>query len=443
MPLAPARPIVLALPRGGVPVAAEVARALGAPLEVLVVRKIGAPQQPELGIGAVAENGVVWVDGVICQAIGVDEDAVDALAAQTREAVEAAIERLRGERPLLELAGRLVVIVDDGLATGSTARAAIAAVKLQKPARVVFAAPVAAAQTAARLRDEVDAVVAVTEPTQMAAVGQWYHDFSQVDDEEVRALLAASAEATAPTVATASAAATNDAVAALGRDTSTVSQRQIEIALDDGMLGGDLMLPTQPRGLIVFAHGSGSGRRSPRNRFVADALVDAGFATLLFDLLTGREQVDDAATGRLRFDIPRLAGRLVAVIDGLATQPELAALPLGCFGASTGAAAALIAAAARPDRVAAVVSRGGRVDLAGPLLPDVRAPTLLLVGGDDESVLALNQEGLAELGGEKDLVVIAGASHLFEEPGALVEVARLAASWFSRALEVRRGEARP
>jgi putative phosphoribosyl transferase len=438
-PLAAARPLVLALPRGGVPIGVAVARALRAPLEVFVVRKIGAPQQPELGIGAVAEGGVLWVDPDIGRALGIEAADVEALAARARVAVDEAVERYRGGRPLPNLAGRTVVLVDDGLATGSTARAAIAALRALRPRRIVFATPVAAAQTAEKLRHEVDALVAVTEPTQMSAVGQWYQDFGQLDDAEVRELLEAVG---APAAAEVDAGAAADAPLDDEATPTAPTTRSIEIVLDDLVLAGDVVTPVHPRGLIVFAHGSGSGRRSPRNRNVANLLVEAGFATLLFDLLSEEEQTV-GVTGRVRFDIPRLAARLVAVTDALRSQPELGSLPLGFFGASTGAAAALIAAAARPDRVMAVVARGGRVDLAEAMLPRVRAPTLLLVGSKDETVLELNRRAYALLRSDKQLLVIAGAGHLFEEPGALERVAQVAADWFTHALESRAVEARP
>jgi dienelactone hydrolase len=203
-------------------------------------------------------------------------------------------------------------------------------------------------------------------------------------------------------------------------------------------LGGTLSLPERPRGVILFAHGSGSSRFSPRNRAVAAELQRAGFATLLMDLLSVEEDAVDRVTAHLRFDIGLLATRLVAAIDWLAAEPETAALPIGLFGASTGAAAALVAAAARPARVGAVVSRGGRPDLAGEALPRVEAPTLLIVGGRDEPVIALNESALAALQCAKQLVIVPGATHLFEEPGALERVAALAVDWFQQRLSPTR-----
>ncbi|MDX6714589.1 MAG: hypothetical protein QOH30_1147, partial [Baekduia sp.] len=207
-----------------------------------------------------------------------------------------------------------------------------------------------------------------------------------------------------------------------------VDQRERPIAISAGgaRLLGDLTLPAEPRGLVVFAHGSGSSRMSPRNRAVAQALVDTGLATLLMDLLTGEEEAVDLRTRHLRFDVELLGRRVVATVDALGSEPGLGALPVGTFGASTGAAAALIAAADRPERVHAVVSRGGRPDLAGDALARVTAPTLLIVGERDPQVLRLNREAQALLAGESRLEVVPGATHLFEEPGALERVAALA-----------------
>jgi dienelactone hydrolase len=215
------------------------------------------------------------------------------------------------------------------------------------------------------------------------------------------------------------------------------AQTDIEIMLDEVRLKGILGRPASPGGLVVFAHGSGSGRLSVRNQFVAASLQREGFATLLFDLLTAEEEAAERITRHLRFDIALLAGRLLGVTRWLGRVPSLAPLPIGYFGASTGAAAALVAAAQAP--VAAVVSRGGRPDLAGASLPLVRAPTLLIVGGDDTEVIALNRHALAMMTCEKALSIVPFATHLFEEPGTLQEVTRLAGAWFSRHLRDVRG----
>jgi putative phosphoribosyl transferase len=216
----------------------------------------------------------------------------------------------------------------------------------------------------------------------------------------------------------------------VAHQTATPERRAVLLPADGVQLAGDLTVPPDARGIVVFAHGSGSGRFSPRNRAVADVLVDAGLATLLMDLLTPEEESFDLRTRHLRFDIELLARRVVSTIDWLASEPAAKELPVGCFGASTGAAAALIAAAERPQRVGAVVSRGGRPDLAGEALRRVRAPTLLIVGGNDPEVLRLNQLAQAALGGESRLEIVPGATHLFEEPGALQRVTVLARDWF-------------
>ncbi len=227
-----------------------------------------------------------------------------------------------------------------------------------------------------------------------------------------------------------------------------VTAREASVRVHAGgvTLEGNLAVPSGARGVVLFAHGSGSGRHSPRNRFVAEQLrvaagrsatleKVAGLGTLLIDLLTEEEEQAERTTRHLRFDIGLLARRLVGATEWLRHDPSTAHLAVGYFGASTGGGAALVAAAERPGWVAAVVSRGGRPDLAGDALQRVRAPTLLIVGGDDEAVLGLNEWALERLGSSvKDLVVVPGASHLFEEPGTLEEVARLAAGWFGQHL---------
>ena len=208
----------------------------------------------------------------------------------------------------------------------------------------------------------------------------------------------------------------------------------VRIAAGPAALEGDLTLPSAARGVVLFAHGSGSSRLSSRNRYVAQELRRAGLGTLLMDLLTSEEEAVDARTARLRFDIGLLADRLGAATDWIRADTRTSRLPVGYFGASTGGGAALVAAAERPAEVAAVVSRGGRPDLAGASLPEVEAPTLLIVGGQDEPVIAMNRDALARLRCEKRLEIVPGATHLFEEPGTLEEVARLAGAWFTRHL---------
>jgi len=210
--------------------------------------------------------------------------------------------------------------------------------------------------------------------------------------------------------------------------------REVQLRLDGADVGGALSIPDGARGIVLFAHGSGSSRHSPRNRLVAEDLQQAGLGTLLMDLLTSEEDAIDQFTRQFRFDIPLLGDRLTGAIDWLWSEPAIGALPVGLFGASTGAAAALLAAAARPDHVSAVVSRGGRPDLAGDALELVQAPTLLIVGANDAPVIPLNEAARRHLRAPVELALVPGASHLFEEPGTLAAASALAREWFLRYL---------
>jgi putative phosphoribosyl transferase len=410
LPWRDASPLVLGLPRGGVPVAREIAKALGAPLDVLVVRKLGAPFQPELGLGAIAPDGVRVVNAPLAASLGVSEEAIAAVEARESAELQRRLARYRRGRPPIDVAGRTVLLVDDGIATGYTARAAIRWLRTRPGiGRVVLAVPVIAGPTARDLESQVDDLVAIETPEDLYAIGAWYEDFAQVSDEEVIAILAEGTGATR----------------------AEGTRTDVAVRLPGATLAGDLVLPAGARGVVLFAHGSGSSRHSPRNRRVAHALEEQGLATLLLDLLTREEERADEATGHLRFDIRLLADRLLHAIDHLEADPRTAPLPIGLFGASTGGGAALVAAAERPGSVRAVVSRGGRPDLAGPrALEHVQAPTLLIVGGRDETVLELNRAAASRLRCPHRVAVVPGATHLFEEAGALDEVARLAAAWF-------------
>lgn len=208
----------------------------------------------------------------------------------------------------------------------------------------------------------------------------------------------------------------------------------VSIPVDGTTLEASMAIPANTRKVVIFSHGSGSSRFSPRNRYVAEFLQQLGMATVLLDLLTPKEETQDLRTGQWRFDIDLLGARLVQAADWLQTDDRTKQLPVGLFGASTGAAAALVAAAERPQAIAAIVSRGGRPDLAGTALSHVKVPVLLVVGGQDLAVLDLNRSALQRLGGEKKLEIVPGATHLFEEPGALLQVARLAGQWFGEHL---------
>ena len=390
--------VVLGLPRGGVPVAYQVARALDAPLDVIVVRKVGVPHHAELAMGAVGEDGATVTNEDVVRGMRVSRQDLHAAEDRERAEVQRRVRALRTERPREPLRGRTVIIVDDGIATGATARAACRVAQAEGAARVVLAVPVAPPATVSALADVADRVVSVQQPTVFGAVGAFYDDFRATTDAEVMALL-----------------------------TAAPHGGEVTVTTDGERLPGRLTVPAAATGIVVFAHGSGSSRNSARNRYVADVLHRSGLGTLLFDLLTDAE----AARRENVFDIGLLARRLTGAVAWVRNRPAAARLPVGLFGASTGAAATLVAAAHPGTGVSAVVSRGGRPDLAGAALVDVRAPTLLLVGGRDDVVLELNRSAQKELTCASRLVVVPGAGHLFEEPGTLDAVAELAAEWFS------------
>jgi len=410
--------VVLGLPRGGVPVAFEVAEVLDAPLDVIVVRKLGVPVQPELAMGAIGEGGVRVLNSRVLALTGVTDDELRIVERRERGELEARVDRFRHGRARVPLAGRIAVIVDDGIATGSTARVACQVARRLGAVRVILAVPVAPADTVQGI-SEADEVVCVTTPHNFEAVGLHYRNFAPTTDGEVTALLDTAARRAADTGLT-------------GSQPEPGVDVDVEIPLDQAAprtsaLPAHLHLPKRLTGIVVFAHGSGSSRHSPRNRYVAELLHQAGLGTLLLDLLTPDEELDRANV----FDIELLASRLTAARQWLATRADTSSAHVGYFGASTGAAAALWAAAdeAGPD-ISAVVSRGGRPDLAGPRLAAVTAPTLLIVGGDDDIVLELNRHAQALLRCPNKLAVVPGATHLFEEPGTLSDAAALARDWF-------------
>ena len=424
--------VVVGLPRGGIPVAYEIARALGAPLDVILVRKVGLPAQPELAMGAIGEDGVRVVNEDVVRAERVSERQFAEVEDLERAELLRRAERYRADHPRVPLAGKTAIVVDDGIATGSTARAACQVARAHGAARVVLAVPLAPQASLDVLASVADEVVCAEVPEPFLAIGQWYLDFAQTADAEVVDLLRRAGKGQ-------------------GADDGVPTERDVIVLAGTVPLPGRLTVPARARGVVVFAHGTGSSRSSPRNMFVAGTLHVVGLGSLLFDLLTPDEETDRANV----FDIGLLAGRLSAATRWLRSQPGLERVPVGYFGASTGAAAALRAAAesaagpatgsgadsrAGPGsaryhgEIAAVVSRGGRPDLAGASLGAVRAPTLLLVGGLDDRVLELNEAARAQLPGESQLVVIPGAGHLFAEPGTLEQVASLARDWFVRYL---------
>ena len=410
--------LVLALPRGGVPVAAEVARALGVPFDALPVRKLGVPGIPEMAMGALAPGGVVALADVVIRYLGIPGHVIERVMAREARELARRERTYRCGRAPPDVRGRTVILVDDGLAMGASLRAAALALRRQQPKRIVAAVPVAWRSSCEELQPDLDELVAVAAPEPFYTVSHWYQDFSPTTDAEVCALLG---------VAQSVPAGRDEGPDPKGGLVSTVS-----VPVGAAAIHGDLRLPMGAESVVVFAHGSGSSRRSYRNRFTAGVLEEEGFGTLVLDLLTAKEQAEDAATARLRFDVGLLAERVGGAMDWLLVEGPLASPGLALVGASTGAAAALMTAAKRAGVVRAIVSRGGRPDLAGPALARVSAPTLLIVGGLDGEVLALNQGAMAQMRGEVQLAIVPGAGHVFEEPGTLGEAARLTTEWLHR-----------
>ena len=396
-----------------------------APLDVVVVRKLGTPYDRELAMGALGEGGVVIVNDDVVRHAGVSDAQFAAVQDEEQTELDRRVHRLRGGRARLPLAGRTAILVDDGIATGATARAACQIVRAAGAARMILAVPVAVADMTT-LRAEADEIVCLQTPRDFVAVGQWYADFKPVGDDDVVQLLARASRL-------------------LGEQPAqidlTARERAVTVKTADAALPGRLTLPGSAQLTVVFAHGSGSSRHSPRNAFVASVLNQAGLGTLLLDLLTPEEEVDRANV----FNIPLLARRVDQTAGWLRTA-GLGPNRIALFGASTGAAAALWAAAEPSADILAVVSRGGRPDLALSRLSSVTAPTLLIVGRGDLEVLGLNRGALAHLGGEAHLEVVPGATHLFEEPGTLKVAADLARDWFlahQAPTDLAVGQARP
>ncbi|QDK38614.1 erythromycin esterase family protein [Bdellovibrio sp. NC01] len=395
-------PIVIALPRGGVPVGFVVASTLRCSLDVTMTKKVGAPDNPELAIGAVGEDGTTVLNQELVQYLKIEKALIKKLAANKTKEIAQQIKKFRTNKTRETLNGKDVIVVDDGLATGATMIAALQVLRKQNPRKVIVALPVAPADSIQPLKEVADEVVCLLAPKNFTAVGLWYEDFDQVSDEEVIRLLELSRH-----------------------EQSFIQEREITIEDGPDSVTGDLTLLNNSKGLIIFAHGSGSSRKSPRNQYVATELNKIGFSTLLFDLLTDEEAANRANV----FNIPLLARRLNLATDKMASLPETSSQPIGYFGASTGAGAAIMAAAQSSKKIFAVVSRGGRPDLAAEALRKVTSPCLLIVGGNDEPTLSLNREASLQIK-SCELVVVPGATHLFEEEGTLAEVVEHASSWF-------------
>ena len=354
-------------------------------------------------MGAIGEGGVRIVDDEMVRHARVRTADLAAVEIHERKELARRAAKFRGSRDRVPLKGCTALIVDDGIATGSTVHAACQVAREHGAARVIVAAPVAPASSIDALRHVADEVIVLQTPQSFYAIGQFYRDFAPTSDEEVIGLLDRAAS-------------------------RLVQPREEEVVVQAGSvsLPGNLAVPDGAHAFVVFAHGSGSSRHSSRNRFVAEVLNRAGLGTLLFDLLSPLEEHNRANV----FDIEMLAARLVAATRWLRNRSDVRQAEIGYFGASTGAAAALWASTDPDVRVSAIVSRGGRPDLAAPRLELVRAPTLLIVGGDDAVVLDLNRRAAARMLSETEIRIVPGATHLFEEPGTLAAAADLARNWF-------------
>ena len=409
--------VVLGMPRGGVAGAREVADALRAPLDVVVARKLGGPGLREVAMGAIAEGSRSIVEDSVRWYLGVPRHIVSRVAARERVELERRVKLYRGGA-LRDVRGRTVLLVDDGIASGATLRAAAAALRRLRPARLIAAVPVASPDHCDDVRKVVDELVVLATPSPFETVAHWYEEFSPVSDADVMRLLRRVA-GEVPRLATADSADESDEV-----------ETQVPIRGSES-IGADLGFPNEsPHGLVILAHGGGSTRHSYRNRYLAGRLRMEGWATLRVDLLTPAEQAGDAA-GDVRFDIGLISERLQTATEWASRTAVPGADRIVLLGASTGAAAAISAAAARPDLVAGVASRGGRVDLAGTALQQVRAPVLMVVGGADVETLQRNRDSAGRITSAKRIVVVPGAGHTFEEPGALGAVGEHVVRWIA------------
>lgn len=417
--------IVLALPRGGVPVAREVADVLHVPLDVIVARKLGVPGIAEVALGAIAEGWDGIAEDSVRWFIGIPNDVVERIAQRERREIERRIQAYRSGTPLPNVKDKCVILVDDGIASGATLRAAAMALRAQQPARLIAAVPVASPDHCDDVRAVVDELVTLATPSPFEMVSAWYTDFAPVTDADLSRLLQRMP---------------SHSKGEPGSRADPVDEHEVTIpiapAADARSIVGDVGAPNEgaPHGLVILAHGGGSSRQSYRNRYLAGRLRMAGWSTLRVDLLTEAEQAADLPTGTHRFDVELIAARLQAATEWAVATAQPGSTRVVLFGASTGAAAAVMVAAARPDLVFAVASRGGRVDLGGDALGRVRAPVLLIVGGADEPTIAWNRDAAQRLPTRPTISIVPGAGHTFEEPGALGDVGERVVRWLAKQL---------
>lgn len=400
------KPIVLGVPRGAIPMAKIVADALGGELDVMLVKKLGHPLHPEFALGSVTEDGHILL-GIGASQYGFSQEYFETEALRTAEDLQRKRQLYTQGKTPIPVAGRNVVVVDDGIATGATMLAAVQSLKEHGAGRIVVASPVASPQAIMLLEREGVEVRALKVPEHFGAVGYYYESFAQVSDAEVGAYF-------------------------------RIQPGKIEIKGKNLQLNATIGTAEKAKGLVIFAQGAGLGRLSPlneQNEYIAEILNQHGISTVLADLLTEEE----AEERRHVFDIEFLAERLNAVTDWVGDQSFARDLPLGIMGSSTGGGAAIQAAATSRRRISAVVLRGGRPDMAREYLAMVKTPILLMVGEYDEAVILMNRYAFSKMTAfartEKRLSIIPGAGHLFEEPGALKQVAEKALEWFLKHFE--------
>lgn len=407
--------VVLGVPRGGVPVAYAVAEALDAPLDVIVVRKLGVPFRREVPMGAIGEDGSRILDARVIERAHVPAHELRIAEEKERAVLEAGIAGLRSESPRVDLLGKTAVIVDDAIVTGSVARVAAGIARRLGATRVIVAVPVAAKDSIQNF-DAADEVVAVATPQVVGSAAEHYRDFSCPSEEGVQVLLASARRRMANN--------------GLNGHPGVAADVEVAIPVGTTTISGTLHVVDSGAALVIFANSNGLGRHSPRNRLCASTLHLAGISTLLVDLLTSDEDVFPAN----HTDIDLLAGRIVAATAWAVQHSKTAQARIGYLATDNAAGAALRAAGEQGAAISAVVSRGGRPELAGGVLASVTAPTLLVVGSEDTFVLTLNRDVQSHLRCASKLAIVEGASHTFDEPGTLQEAARLSAEWFTRYL---------
>jgi predicted phosphoribosyltransferase/dienelactone hydrolase len=373
-----------------------IADELGGDLDMILVKKIGHPLHPEFALGSVTEDGEVLL-GIGAKKYGLSEPMLAEYALEQIDYLNKKRQIFSGGKPAIDRRDRIIIIVDDGIATGATMSAAIESLKAKSPKKIIVASPVASAEAVGLLEGLGAEVRTVMVPEFFGAVGYYYENFTQVSDAEVGAFF-------------------------------HVKATEVNIERENMQLKGVIGLPEAARSVVIFAHGTDSSRLSPRNQMVAATLNRHGIATILADLLTETESCQRSRV----FNIDLLSHRLIEITHWACEQASFRGFKIGYFGASTGAGAAFVASAKLGSKIHAIVSRGGRPDLAAPYLSHVRSPTLLIVGKTDTNVVSVNESALKLLRCEKKISLISGASHLFAEPGALEAVADLSVSWFRK-----------